>query len=111
MQQLDTSEAHACSGRIGASQGSHFAGPAQMLPFYCALRLSPALRGIPWDSVACEVLEQAEKTHTVDPQTFQASTAAELTFGKDKAHQMLSLKRGDKGGAGNLAQPQNVTGD
>lgn len=54
----------------------------------------------------------AERAERVDPQSFQASTAAELTYGKDKARQMLDLKR-DSGGAdqsGSLSQPQDVTG-
>ena len=55
---------------------------------------------------------EAENAHRVDPQTFQASTAAELTYGKDKARQMLDLKRdssrADEGGR--LSHPQDVTG-
>ncbi|KAL0041833.1 hypothetical protein WJX79_005958 [Trebouxia sp. C0005] len=50
--------------------------------------------------------------HTVDPQTYQASTAGELTYGKDKAHDMLKLKRQELSSEpeGGLAQPQDVTG-
>ena len=49
----------------------------------------------------------------MDPQTFQAQTAGELTYGKEKAQEMLALKRGSGTAAdqGGLAQPQDVTGD
>lgn len=51
----------------------------------------------------------------MDPQTFQASTAAELTYGKDNARQMLDLKRGggeeETEGKSGLSHPQDVTGD
>jgi len=50
--------------------------------------------------------------HAVAPQTYQASTAGELTYGKDKAHDMLKLKRQELNSEadGGLAQPQDVTG-
>ena len=49
----------------------------------------------------------------IDPQTFQAQTAGELTYGKEKAQEMLALKRGSGTAADQvgLAQPQDVTGD
>lgn len=54
----------------------------------------------------------SEQPHAVDPQTYQASTAGELTYGKDKAHDMLKLKRQELSSEANggLAQPQDVTG-
>ena len=55
---------------------------------------------------------EAEGPRRVDPQTFQASTAAELTYGKDKARQMLDLKRenGRADDISGLSQPQDVKG-
>ena len=67
-----------------------------------------------WFSLLFQASSEAEEPQRVDPQTFQASTAAELTYGKDKARQMLNLKRGgveEEGeGRGSLSHPQDVTG-
>lgn len=54
----------------------------------------------------------SERPHAVDLQTYQASTAGQLTYGKDKAHDMLKLKRQELSSEANggLAQPQDVTG-
>ena len=48
----------------------------------------------------------------MDPGTFQASTAGELTFGKDKARDMLKLKKAgqDNQASTGLAHPQDVSG-
>ena len=56
---------------------------------------------------------QSQAQQSVDPQTYQAQTAGELTYGKKKAQDMLALKRGSGNGdsQGGLAQPQDVTGD
>lgn len=50
--------------------------------------------------------------HSIDPQTYQGQTAGELTYGKEKAQDMLALKRGSGGltNKGGLAQAQDVTG-
>ena len=55
---------------------------------------------------------QSSQPQIVDPQTFQASTAGELTYGKDRARDMLKLKRSsnnDQADTG-LAHPQDVSG-
>ena len=59
-----------------------------------------------------QAVAEAESADRVDPQTFQASTAAELTYGKEKARQMLDLKRenGAADKSGGLSQAQDVTG-
>ncbi len=54
----------------------------------------------------------SEQPHAMDPQTYQASTAGELTYGKAKAHDMLKLKRQELSSEadGGLAQPHDITG-
>lgn len=56
---------------------------------------------------------QSQAQQSVDPQTYQGQTAGELTYGKEKAQDMLALKRGSGNidNQGGLAQPQDVTGD
>ncbi len=67
---------------------------------------------IPGYPTHCPQLQaQSDKPHSVDPQTYQASTAGELTYGKDKAHDMLKLKRDGGNDKGGLAHPQDVTGN
>lgn len=48
---------------------------------------------------------------SIDPQTYQGQTAGELTYGKEKAKEMLALKHSSdsRDSQGGLAQAQDVT--
>ena len=51
----------------------------------------------------------SEQPHAVDTQTYQASTAGELTYGKDKAHDMLKLKRQELMSEADVVLPSHMT--
>ncbi len=51
----------------------------------------------------------SKQPHNVDPQTYQASTAGELTYGKDKAHTMLKLKRQELSSEADVVLPSHMT--